>query len=480
VADPTQIESVLVNLATNARDAMPDGGKLTIATRNVDVGEKTARENDARPGRYVVVSVSDSGEGMDAETLSRVFEPFYTTKGVGKGSGLGLASAYGITRQSGGYIQVRSKPGRGSTFDVHLPLAVAPAADALPVAEPAPVAPATVLLVEDEEVVRSFATTALERAGFRVLTASRGLEALQVFERNGTVDVLVSDLMMPGMGGRELAERVVARSPSTQVVLMSGYTEEPAGGELADGSMPAMLQKPFPLTALVEAVQTAAIAAAAGEDLPRQSVKRRGVSCLVADDHPAVLDSVSRFLEASGVRVVARAQTGEEALAAIEAHRPQVALLDVTMEPVNGIEVARRAARLVPECLSVLYTGHRDTKLLEQALDAGARGFVLKEAPLSELTRAIRAVADGGTFVDDELLSVLAAPGAVRSLSPLTGREREVLALVADGMTNEKAAERLGISAETVQSHVRNAMSKLEADTRTQAVANALRQQLIA
>jgi DNA-binding NarL/FixJ family response regulator len=200
----------------------------------------------------------------------------------------------------------------------------------------------------------------------------------------------------------------------------------------------------------------------------------------VADDHPAVLDSVSRFLEASGVKVVARAQTGDEALAAIETHRPHVALLDVTMEPLNGIEVARRAAQLVPECHAVLYTGHRDTMLLERALDAGARGFVLKEAPLSELTRAIRAVADGGTFVDDELTSVLAAPGAVEKLSPLTPREREILALVADGLTNERAAERLGISAETVQSHVRNAMSKLEADTRTQAVATALRHQLIA
>ncbi len=193
-----------------------------------------------------------------------------------------------------------------------------------------------------------------------------------------------------------------------------------------------------------------------------------------------MLDSVSRFLEASGVQVVARAQNGDEALAAIVAHRPHVALLDVTMEPLNGIEVARSAARVAPECRTVLYTGHRDRKLLEQALDAGARGFVLKEAPLSELTRALKTVADGGTFVDAELSAVLAAPGAVQALSPLTGREREVLALVADGLTNERTAERLGISAETVQSHVRNAMSKLEADTRTQAVATALRQQLIA
>src|SRR5262249_10580975 len=150
----------------------------------------------------------DSGEGMDAATLQRVFEPFFTTKGAGRGSGLGLASAYGITRQSGGFIRAGSAPGPGSTLDVCLPPAVgsepkSAGEEAETVGELEPV---TVLLVEDEELVRAFATTALERAGFRVLTASRGSEALEVCERGGgPVDVLVSDLMMPGMGGRELA-----------------------------------------------------------------------------------------------------------------------------------------------------------------------------------------------------------------------------------------------------------------------------------
>ena len=167
-------------------------------------------------------------------------------------------------------------------------------------------------------------------------------------------------------------------------------------------------------------------------------------------------------------------------MTALEAHRPDVALLDVTMEPMSGIEVARRAARLAPGTKVILYTGYRDASLLERALDAGARGFVLKEAPLSELMRAMKVVAGGGTFVDAELANAISTPGTVRSLSPLTPREQQVLALVADGRTNERVAEELGISAETVQSHVRNAMSKLEADTRTQAVATALRQSLIA
>ena len=232
--------------------------------------------------------------------------------------------------------------------------------------------------------------------------------------------------------------------------------------------------------ALVTAVREAVGGAATGLPRPTPTTRSLGISCLVADDHPAVLDSVSRFLEASGIEVVARAERGDDALAAIRAHRPDIALLDVTMEPLNGIEASRRAAKLSPETQVILYTGYRDTSLLEQALDAGARGFVLKEAPLSELIRAMKAVAAGGTFVDAELSGAVVTPGTMEQLSPLTARERQVLALVADGMTNERAAAELGISAETVQSHVRNAMSKLEADTRTQAVATALRQSLIA
>ncbi|HEX3453233.1 MAG TPA: PAS domain S-box protein [Gaiellaceae bacterium] len=481
VADPGQVEQVLVNLATNARDAMPEGGTLTISTRNVDVDPQEARKRETSPGRYVVASVSDTGHGMDAETLDQVFEPFFTTKAVGQGSGLGLASSYGISRQSGGFMAASSEPDHGTTFDVYFPLAVAEAAPVEGAQVQAPSRapePAAVLLVEDEEIVREFARTALERAGYRVLAASRASEALELLATGVDLDVLVSDVVMPGMGGRELAERVLADRPGTGIVLVSGYSEEPAAGDLAGGQMPVFLQKPFSVPALVDAVRD--VVEARSGRRPAPTIQQLGISCLVADDHPAVLDSVSRFLESSGVDVVARAARGDEALAALETHRPDVALLDVSMEPMNGIEVARRAARLTPATQVILYTGYRDTSLLEQALDAGARGFVLKEAPLSELMRAMKVVAGGGTFVDLGLSDALATPGTVRSLPPLTAREQQVLALVADGMTNERVAEELGISAETVQSHVRNAMSKLEADTRTQAVATALRQSLIA
>ena len=247
--------------------------------------------------------------------------------------------------------------------------------------------------------------------------------------------MLVSDMVMPGMDGRELAERVLALSPATGIVLVSGYTDESADRDLDGGQVPAFLQKPFSVPALVEAVHDAARAAAGKE--PSPTTRQLGISCLVADDHPAVLDSVSRFLEAGGIRVVARAERGDEALVAIEAYRPDIALLDVTMEPVNGIDMSRRATVLAPDTRVILYTGYRDAKLLEQALDAGARGYVLKEAPLSELMRAMRVVAGGGTFVDAELSSAVATPGGGGALSPLTARERQVLALVADGMTND-------------------------------------------
>jgi DNA-binding NarL/FixJ family response regulator len=175
----------------------------------------------------------------------------------------------------------------------------------------------------------------------------------------------------------------------------------------------------------------------------------------------------------------ARAVRPLDALAEIAERRASIALLDVGMAPRSGVEVARKVAETLPHCRSILYTGQRDGALLEEALEAGAHGFVLKEAPLGELMRALEIVARGGVYVDPELSGALASGRAVASLSPLTAREREVLGLVADGMTNERAGGALGISPETVQSHVRNAMSKLEADTRTQAVATAIRQSLI-
>jgi DNA-binding NarL/FixJ family response regulator len=203
------------------------------------------------------------------------------------------------------------------------------------------------------------------------------------------------------------------------------------------------------------------------------------ISCLVADDHPAVLEAVCEFLEAGGITVVGRARDGEEALEKLELRRPAVALVDVRMPRVGGIELARRAARSTPDTAILLYTGYGDRALLTEALDAGVRGFVLKEAPMEDLVRAIETVAAGGSYVDPVLAGTLAA-ASVETIPQLTQREREVLRLLADGLTNEEMGKRLFISAETVRTHIRKAMAKLDADTRTQAVAKALRQHVIA
>jgi DNA-binding NarL/FixJ family response regulator len=204
------------------------------------------------------------------------------------------------------------------------------------------------------------------------------------------------------------------------------------------------------------------------------------VRCVVADDHPAIVDAVARFLAGEdGLEIVGTAVDGGAALAQIEEIHPQVAVVDVHMPGMTGIELARRVSTDMPATSVILYTGFGERALVVEAIDAGAKGFVLKESPLPDLVRAIRLVADGRTYVDPVLANVLAGPDATARIPGLTKREREVLRLLADGMRNEDAARELSISPLTVRTHIEKAMAKLEADTRTQAVANALRMSLI-
>ena len=203
-------------------------------------------------------------------------------------------------------------------------------------------------------------------------------------------------------------------------------------------------------------------------------------SCLVADDHPAVVEAVADVLEENGITVAGRARDGREAVTRIEELQPDVALLDLRMPGLSGIEVARSIQRSAPDTAVILYTAFGDRALLTEAMDAGARGFVLKEAPLAEVVRAVELVAAGRTYVDPVLAGVLSSSAATEKMSKLTQRERDVLRLLADGLSNEEIGKVLFISHETVRTHVRKAMAKLDADTRTQAVATALRQSLIA
>jgi DNA-binding NarL/FixJ family response regulator len=202
------------------------------------------------------------------------------------------------------------------------------------------------------------------------------------------------------------------------------------------------------------------------------------ITCVIADDHPAMLTAIAETLEHSGIEIVGRASDGQDALAQIEAKQPRVALVDVRMPRLSGIEVAQKAAVVAPNTSIVFYTAYGDRALLSEALDVGARGFVLKEAPLTDLVRAVERVAAGEAYVDPVLAGVLVS-AQTDKIPSLTQREREVLRLLADGLSNDEIGKRLFISPETVRTHVRKAMAKLEADTRTQAVATALRQSLI-
>lgn len=202
------------------------------------------------------------------------------------------------------------------------------------------------------------------------------------------------------------------------------------------------------------------------------------ITCVIADDHPAMLTAVADVLERNGVVIVGRASDGQEALGQIEATQPRVALVDIRMPRLSGIEVAKQAAAVAPNTSIVFYTAYGDRALLSEALDVGARGFVLKEAPLPDLVRAVERVAAGEAYVDPVLAGVLVSAQS-DTIPTLTQREREVLRLLADGHANEEIGKRLFISPETVRTHVRKAMAKLEADTRTQAVAIALRESLI-
>jgi PAS domain S-box-containing protein len=262
-ADPRQLEQVIVNLVVNARDAMPKGGTLTIETTNVDLDEEDARlHTGMRAGSYVMLSVSDTGLGMDSETQARIFEPFFTTKGPGEGTGLGLATVYGIVQQSGGHIWVYSEPGLGTTFKIYLPMSSLATLPRAP-RESAPTVSRgseTVLLVEDEASVRAVARRILERAGYSVVEAKSSTEAVKLFsEHRESINLLLTDMVMPEMGGRELAERLRVENPSLPAVFMSGYTEDVVirQGTAGQGNGALFIQKPFTTRALTEKLREA-------------------------------------------------------------------------------------------------------------------------------------------------------------------------------------------------------------------------------
>ena len=256
-ADRGQLEQVLMNLAVNARDAMPDGGRLQIETRNAAIGDDVPGPPQAAPGAYVVFSVADTGCGMDAQTQARIFEPFFTTKAPGRGTGLGLATVYGIVKQSGGFVEVESAVGRGTTFRIYLPAVAEVAVEEAAVAPRAvgAIGSASVVVVEDDAALRRLLARSLERRGYQVREAERSEEALAIFAEGGHYDLLVTDAVLPGQSGPRLAREIEAAHPDLRVLFISGYSDDAILRLGMLNAREAFLQKPFGPRTFVDKVR---------------------------------------------------------------------------------------------------------------------------------------------------------------------------------------------------------------------------------
>jgi two-component system cell cycle sensor histidine kinase/response regulator CckA len=257
LADPIQVEQALMNLCLNARDAMPNGGALIIETRNVDIGEEYCRQHAyARPGNYVMLSVSDTGVGMDCATLEHVFEPFFTTKEMGKGTGLGLATVYGVVKQHEGFIYAYSEPGNGTIFHLYFPTAGgAPQPTETRREDQSRRGTGTILLADDHQGLRESATEMLESLGYRVIPATNGIEAVQLFQAQADqICLVILDVMMPGLSGPDTYTKISAIRPGIGVIFASGYSAEVAPLQAALGNGIPLLQKPYGLVALSQMV----------------------------------------------------------------------------------------------------------------------------------------------------------------------------------------------------------------------------------
>jgi CheY-like chemotaxis protein len=257
-ADPTQVDQILMNLAVNARDAMPEGGRLVFETTNVFIEEEYAKSHlGAKPGQYVLLTVTDTGTGMDQETVEHIFEPFYTTKETGKGTGLGLAVVYGIVHQHGGHIRCYSGPGQGTTFKIYFPALVS---DTKLTETDARVLPRggseTVLLVDDEELIRDLGCKVLRKAGYKVIKASNGKEALEAYEaQRHEIALVILDLIMPEIGGKRCLEGLLELNPSVRVIIASGYSASGDAKETLASGAKGFVNKPYDIPRFLQVVR---------------------------------------------------------------------------------------------------------------------------------------------------------------------------------------------------------------------------------
>jgi CheY-like chemotaxis protein len=381
IADYGQMTQVLMNLSINARDAMPAGGRIEIETANVDLSQnEVSPHKGAAPGSYAMLSIADSGAGIAAETLPHVFEPFFTTKGMGIGTGLGLSTVYGIVQQSGGWIQVDSRPGAGSRFRLYLPRVqgvAAPKVSSGPSMEP-PRGAETVLVVEDQTEVRRLATRILRSNGYSLLEASSGPEALQLCRQyTGAIDLLVTDVVMPGMTGRDLANKLLAERPRLKVLYMSGYTADVIGKQGVLDPGVAYLPKPF-----TPAQFSIKVREVLGQAKPVGRI-------LVVDDDNAVRAMLQQTLSEAGYDVQSAAD-GALGMRMVSEQPFDIVLTDLIMPDHEGIETIRDLRRDYPSVRIIAMSGAVDEVYLKTAGFLGAHVTLRKPIDAQTLLRIVR------------------------------------------------------------------------------------------
>lgn len=382
MADPGQLHQVLMNLAVNARDAMPRGGKLTIRTADADVDETSAAEHpEVAPGRYVSLRISDTGVGIAKEIQEHIFDPFFTTKPEGEGTGLGLSTVYGIVRQLGGSIAVRSELGCGATFEIYL-LRLEEAAAAVDQAAPLTFSARgseTVLVVEDQEPVRNLAVTVLKEHGYRVLSAANGDDALLLARRHlGPIHLLLTDVVMPHMTGKELADRLTPLRPEIKVLYMSGYTADIIARRELLESEASFLAKPFAPHALAMKVREVL-----GPAKPAATI-------LVVDDEESVRGFFQRVLTGAGYEVFV-AGDGAQALKKIHERRFDLLVTDLVMPEQEGLDIIGILHKEWPQLKIVAVSGAFGGTFLKAAQLLGAKAALLKPVSPEQLLAAVQA-----------------------------------------------------------------------------------------
>jgi CheY-like chemotaxis protein len=355
-ADPSQIETTILNLALNARDAMPGGGKLTIETSNAYLDEEyAAREVGIPPGQYVLVAVTDTGAGMSREVMERAFDPFFTTKPAGRGTGLGLSQVYGFVRQSGGHVKIYSEPGHGTTIKIYLPrhhgpLDAVEVRPSFPWTTPRGETRETILVVEDDPRVRRLTADTLIELGYSVMEAEDAASALHHLDSNEAIDLLFTDVVMPGANGRKLADEAHKRRPRLKILFTTGYTRNAVvhNGVLDPGVQ--LIVKPYSIDRLARKVRELLDDEPAPETEAETDATLRRV--LIVDDNIAVGEAMAELMRLEKYDVCV-ALDGSQALAELERFAPHVALLDLGLPGMNGYETAR-AIRALPKGRDIL------------------------------------------------------------------------------------------------------------------------------